>query len=50
MGDLPEPRYDAEKPDNISVMSKINQTLTRDFVNSKEYKDAERQIQVSKAM
>jgi hypothetical protein len=24
--------------------------LTKNFVNSKEYKDAERQIQVSKAM
>lgn len=50
MGDLPEPRYDTEEPDNVPVMSKINQTLTRNFVNSKEYKDAERQIQVSKAM
>ncbi|PNF26048.1 Myosin-VIIa [Cryptotermes secundus] len=45
MGDLPEPRYDTEDPDNIPVMSKINQTLTRNFLNSKEYKDAERQIQ-----
>jgi hypothetical protein len=50
MGDLPEPRYESEEPDNIPVMSKINQTLTKNFVNSKEYKDAERKIQVSKAI
>jgi hypothetical protein len=50
MGELPEPRYDAEKPDNIPVMSKINKTLSRNFVNSKEYKDAEREIQVSETV
>jgi hypothetical protein len=50
MGDLPEPRYDSEQPDNTPVMTKINQTLTRNFVSSKEYKDAERQIQVSEIM
>lgn len=46
MGDLPEPRYDTEKPDNTPVMTKINKTLSRNFVNSKEYKDAEREIQL----
>jgi hypothetical protein len=50
MGDLPEPRYDTEKPDNIPVMTKINKTLSRNFVNSKEYKDAEREIQVSETV
>jgi hypothetical protein len=50
MGDLPEPRYDTEQPDNTPIMTKINQTLTRNFVNSKEYKDAERKIQVSEIM
>ncbi|KAJ4431375.1 hypothetical protein ANN_19972 [Periplaneta americana] len=45
MGDLPEPRYDVEAQDNTPVMTKINQTLSRNFVNSKEYKDAARQLQ-----
>lgn len=47
MGDLAEPRYDTEQPDNTPVMTKINQTLTRNFISSKEFKEAERQIQVS---
>ena len=47
MGDLPEPRYTTENPDNTPIMTKINKTLSRNFVNSKEYKDAEREIQVS---
>ena len=50
MGDLPEPRYDTEEPDNTPIMTKINKTLNRNFVNSKDYKDAEREIQVSETM
>jgi len=50
MGDLPEPRYATENPDNTPVMTKINKTLSRNFVNSKEYKDAEREIQVSETV
>jgi len=50
MGDLPEPRYATENPDKIPVMTKINKTLSRNFVNSKEYKDAERQIQVNETV
>lgn len=42
MGDLPEPRYLSEselKPvDNTTIMTKITKTLSRNFVNSKEYK------------
>jgi len=45
MGDLPEPRYATENSDNTPIMTKINKTLNRNFVNSKEYKDAEREIQ-----
>lgn len=50
MGDLPEPRYETEEPDNTPVMTKINKTLSRNFVNSKDYKDAEREIQVSETV
>jgi hypothetical protein len=50
MGDLPEPRYDTEEPDKTPIMTKINKTLNRNFVNSKDYKDAEREIQVSETM
>jgi len=50
MGDLPEPRYVTENPDKIPVMTKINKTLSRNFVNSKEYKDAEREIQVNETV
>jgi hypothetical protein len=50
MGDLPEPRYDTEQPDNTPVMTKINQTLSRNFVGSKEFKNAQRQVQVSEIM
>lgn len=37
MGDLPEPRYVSETQDKQSVMTKITQTLSRNFVQSKEY-------------
>jgi len=50
MGDLPEPRYATENSDNTPIMTKINKTLSRNFVNSKEYKDAEREIQVSETV
>jgi hypothetical protein len=50
MGDLPEPRYDTEKPDNTPIMTKINKTLSRSFINSKEYKDAEKEMRVSETV
>ena len=50
MGDLPEPRYATENTDNTPVMTKINKTLNRNFVNTKEYRDAEREIQVSETV
>ncbi|KAJ9584916.1 hypothetical protein L9F63_020722 [Diploptera punctata] len=44
MGDLPEPRYESEEPDKVPVMMKINQTLTRSFTKSKEFKSVEKQM------
>ncbi|XP_068084788.1 myosin-VIIa [Anabrus simplex] len=41
MGDLPEPRYDNPPSDNLPVMTRINKTLSRNFVNSREYKMAQ---------
>lgn len=42
MGDLPEPRYMSENEnkvvDNTSIMTKITKTLSKSFINSKEYK------------
>ena len=46
MGDLPEPRYEAEEPDKVPVMMKLNQTLTRSFTKSKEFKSVEKQMLV----
>ncbi|GLG96071.1 Myosin-VIIa [Gryllus bimaculatus] len=40
MGDLPEPRYEKKEKDNTPVMSLINKTLSRNFVNSKNFKNA----------
>ncbi|XP_049788298.1 myosin-VIIa-like [Schistocerca cancellata] len=39
MGDLPEPRN--VEADNTPVMSRVTATLTRNFINSKEYKKAQ---------
>ncbi|XP_047118422.1 myosin-VIIa-like [Schistocerca piceifrons] len=39
MGDLPEPRN--VEVDNTPVMSRVTTTLTRNFINSKEYKKAQ---------
>ncbi|PSN40482.1 Myosin-VIIa [Blattella germanica] len=44
MGDLAEPRYEVEEPDKVPVMTKINQTLTRSFTKSKEFKNVEKQM------
>lgn len=37
MGDLPEPRFENANNTNESVMAKVQQTLSRSFVNRKEY-------------
>lgn len=41
MGDLPEPRYDMEEPDNTPVMTRINETLSRNFSKTKGFTDAQ---------
>lgn len=47
MGDLAEPMHVSEHVENKSVMSTITQTLSRNFVNSKQYKEAMRQDKAS---
>lgn len=37
MGDLAEPKYVDEKVDNIPVMAKLTDTLSRAFQKSKEF-------------
>ena len=41
MGDLPEPRFHTVDKDNASVMMKITSTLGRNFIRSKEFKEAQ---------
>ena len=47
MGDMAEPRFATEETDHVPVMTKINSTLSRSFIKSKDYQDALRQSEVS---
>lgn len=40
MGDMAEPKYAEMEKDNTPVMSMINRTLSKSFVNSKNFKNA----------
>lgn len=37
MGDYPEPKFENSTYNNVPIMSKVSETLTRSFTNRKEY-------------